>query len=413
MSLCKLFFTCMVTSLLFTFCGVKAQDDTVKMRNLYRPYTPETEEQMTDSLREKYKRDSLELRMQFVRDSLLAREKFIQDSLLRRQFIRDSVTFLKTKLDGLIEAYYKATKEDIFLYTNEITVRGDSALDDFTAVILPFSVSEPYLPWKINWPLTGESVRIQAGNGPVSVNTPQIKATFEPAGSLLIIKENPVIHKTSSGNFYKLPFDSVFYDRYKRIIKIKRYEQLYTLTNNNQRGTPLFINLKMVKQFGYTSKNELSTYEVVRFCERLNAGEKEKVCNVINYSFNRQGETINLTRTNSPPNSYSDGTYLYLFDTDNNLKSISFSNTAKTENWERTVELNKKGYVHCYFDKKENLITQSICMIYNEDKPNAKHPVEVITTIFEKDGFSYYQKNNTTGLYRTRDKMTLDWTPWK
>jgi hypothetical protein len=86
-------------------------------------------------------------------------------------------------------------------------------------------------------------------------------------------------------------------------------------------------------------------------------------------------------------------------------------NLAKTENWQRTIELNKDGNVSCYIDKSGDLILQSLCMIYHD--PQAKIPLETITTTFEKDGISYYQKNNTTGKSRTRDRMTLEWNPWK
>jgi len=69
--------------------------------------------------------------------------------------------------------------------------------------------------------------------------------------------------------------------------------------------------------------------------------------------------------------------------------------------------------VHCYFDKVNGVLKQSLCMIYHTDDPNAKYPVENITTVFEDDGVSYYQKNNTTGQIRTRDRMTLEWSSWK
>jgi lactam utilization protein B len=101
------------------------------------------------------------------------------------------------------------------------------------------------------------------------------------------------------------------------------------------------------------------------------------------------------------------------YDESENLKDISFVNSAKTENWQRSIELNKSGNVSCYIDKSNDLILQSLCMIYHDNDPQAKNMVETITTTFEKDGISYYQKNNTTGKIRTRNRMTLEWSPWK
>jgi hypothetical protein len=101
-----------------------------------------------------------------------------------------------------------------------------------------------------------------------------------------------------------------------------------------------------------------------------------------------------------------------MFDKPGNLKSISFQNVAKTENWTREIELNKDGFVNCYMDKANNVIVQSLCWIYHQEA-NAKYPVEEIVTTFEKDGISYIQRNGTTGKVRTRDRMTLEWTPWK
>jgi hypothetical protein len=126
----------------------------------------------------------------------------------------------------------------------------------------------------------------------------------------------------------------------------------------------------------------------------------------------KKGDAYLLSRRNNPANGYSDGTYTFTFDGNDNLKGVSFVNVANTENWHRSIELNKDGNVSCYIDKTNDVIRQSLCMIYHPE-PQAKYPVETVTTIFEKDGISYYQKNNTTGKIRTRDKMTLEWSQWK
>ena len=101
------------------------------------------------------------------------------------------------------------------------------------------------------------------------------------------------------------------------------------------------------------------------------------------------------------------------FDKNENLKSVSFQNLSNTENWQRTIELNKEGHVSCYIDKIQGVIRQSLCMMYHMNDPGAEYPVETITTVFEEDGISYFQKNNTTGLSRTRDRMTLEWSAWR
>lgn len=395
---------------------INAQTDTLITPKLYKPNKPVQNDSIPvkDSLAEKHRQDSIEFRMQFVRDSILEREKFIRDSIIRRQVIKDSVTFLKNELDGILEPYFRTIEEDIILNCKKISIVGDSVLGDFTGVVLPFGISGPYTPWKIVSPLSGESVKIVTDKDKkmISINTPRIKASFVRNKNILIIQELPSIRKGSTGNFYKIPIDSVFFEGNNRIVKIKRYEQYYSLLNNNQRGAPLSIHLKQIKQFEYGQGNEINHFQVIRFCEQSNTQTGNKVCSIQDYSLNKQEGTYFLTRKNNPSNYFSDGTFKYIFGDNENLKSISFSNTAKTENWERVIEVNDKGYVSCYFDKKAGVIIQSLCMIYHTD-PKAKYSVETITTTFEKDGISYYQKNNSTGLIRTRDKLTLEWGPWR
>ena len=159
--------------------------------------------------------------------------------------------------------------------------------------------------------------------------------------------------------------------------------------------------------------NQIKQYQVVNFCERYKAYEASKVCNIITYEFSKQGYTYLLTRHNDPANSYSDGTFTFEFDAMYNLKSLSFRNLSNTENWQRMVELNAEGNVNCYIDRKKDIVRQSLCMVYHLKDPGAKYPVETITTIFEEDGISYFQRNNTTGLSRVRDRMTLEWGVWK
>ncbi len=362
--------------------------------------------------------DSLEIRQQFVKDSLLAREIFVRDSVQRRLHILDSLTFLQKELPGLLEAYHRVYKEDIFLHGYDIKIIGDSVLGDYSYLILPFSLTQPYTPWKGRVSLSGDPVKINVDKQTQRITTiqaPLMKCSFAwgSSNSVLVLNERSTIQKNGWGQFYTTPIDSVFYDRNKRIVKIKKYIQVYSLVNGNQRGVPLFLQLTHVKQYEYGPDHRVTRYQIVKFCDRWKAYEKSKVCSIITYSFSEQNNTIVLTRRNDPSNNYSDGSYTYVFDEDDHPKSISFQNISNTENWQRTIELNKEGNVHCYFDKVNGVLKQSLCMIYHTDDPNAKYPVENITTVFEDDGVSYYQKNNTTGQIRTRDRMTLEWSSWK
>ena len=70
-------------------------------------------------------------------------------------------------------------------------------------------------------------------------------------GDVLVVSELSIIQNDRSGHFYKTPVDSVFFDRNKRVVKIKRYVQFYGVVSNSQRGAPLFLNLLQVKQFEY------------------------------------------------------------------------------------------------------------------------------------------------------------------
>ena len=377
-------------------------------------------QEITDTIRQptQINLDSLEMRLQFIRDSLLAREQFIKDSIRLRQQRIDSLSFLKKELRGLLEAYFRTTRDDIILHDYDIEIMGDSALGDFVFLLLPFSVSQPYLPWKFRAGLAGNRVKIKVDQKLrkiIDIQTPLIRCSFAygRGGNILVINESPAVQNNWAGHFYKTPFDSVFFDRDKRIVKIKRYLQFYSVVNNNQRGTPQFLNLSSVKQYTYGPGRQISQYQVVKFCDRWNAYEATKVCSIITYAFSGQDSVLQLTRRNDPANPFSDGTYTYEFDKNENLKSVSFQNLSNTENWQRTIELNKEGHVSCYIDKIQGVIRQSLCMIYHLNDPGAEYPVETITTVFEEDGISYFQKNNTTGLSRTRDRMTLEWSAWR
>lgn len=394
--------------------------DTLKGRHLYRP--SQVEEQ--DTIRipapadENLQRmlDSLALRQQFIRDSLLAREQFVRDSIARRQRMRDSVVILQRGLQPVLEAWSRTVKDDIIYRIFPIPIDGDSALGDFVYLTMPFGVSDPYVPWKMAISPNGPRVKFETEKKTgriMALQTPQVRASFvyPPSGNMLVINEPPVIQNNYNGHFYKMPVDTVFYDRLGRIARIKKYVQFYKVVNNNQRGELLFVSATLVKQFEYGLANELLKYQEVRFCERWRAYDANKVCSILNYTFARQGNTWQLERRNDPANQYSDGTYTFVYDNDDNLTRVSFSNMARTEGWNRIIEMNQQGNVHCYIDKVNDVIRQSTCFIYND--PQSRFPVETIITTFEKDGISYIQRNSTTGKMRTRDRMTLEWGPWR
>ncbi|MBN2274937.1 MAG: hypothetical protein JXK95_11430 [Bacteroidales bacterium] len=397
--------------------------DTLKGKHIYHPQqlgakdtiisnvqTEDTLFQPGDSLQE--------IRLKYIRDSLLAREQFIRDSIQRRQRMLDSLNFLKRELPVLLDAYLKTIREDIIVHNNTVSIIGDSVLSDYSYVYLLFNLTQPYTPWKVRYKLTDNSVKIftdKARQKIVSVQASFMNCTFSYGNpkDVMVIHELSRIQRDKWGQFYITPFDSVFFDHYKRVYKIKRYLQLYAVTSSNQRGEALFINLSQVKQYEYGPDNRLTLYQVVNFCDRWKAYEASKVCNIITHKLSKQGHTYLLTRRNDPANTYSDGTFTFEFDGDQNLRSVSFHNLSNTENWQRIVELNAEGNVNCYIDKTKDIVRQSLCMIYNHKNPAAKHKVETVTTIFEEDGISYYQKNNTTGLSRVRDRLTLEWGPWR
>ncbi len=354
---------------------------------------------------------------QCIAEDSLARALFVRDSIERRQRMLDSVIFLKSQLQGMMEAYFSAIKEEIITGFHSIPIVGDSALGNFSYTLLPFGVRDPYTPWRGNVVLSGKSVRYtldQKQKRITGVKAPQVSGTFSwiKNGKALVIEEAAVIQKNLYGSFYKKPVDTIFFDSENRIIAVRKYMVFYVLGNGNTCGALLFTNRTQVKYYEYETGGKLTQYKIIRYCDRWKAYEANKQCSAITYSILHNDGTCEVSRKNEPSNAYSDGTFSFVFDKPGNLKSISFQNVAKTENWTRDIELNRDGFVNCYMDKANNVIVQSLCWIYHKEA-NAKYPFEEILTTFEKDGISYIQKNNTTGKVRTRDRLTLEWSPWK
>ncbi len=393
-----------------------AQEPESVNRHLYRPYpSSDTIKTAIPESSSQSLCDSIRL-VKTLEDSL-ARALFVRDSMERRQKMKDSVVFLRNEIQGLLEAYFTSVKEDIIIRFYPIAIQGDTALGNFTFMILPFGVRDPYTPWKGNITLTGRAIRftLDARKKKIlGIKTPQLTATFAmtKSGKVLIIEEAVVVQKNATGSFYKKPVDSVYYDSQNRIIMVKKYLLFHSLETGNSCGPLLFTNRTQFKQYEYNPDHTLKLYKITRYCERWKAYESNKLCSSLTFTITNGNGTCQVVRKNDPSNAYSDGTYTFYFDKPDNLQSISFQNIAKTENWTRDIELNKDGFVSCYLDKANNVIKQSLCMIYHKE-PNAKYPVEEMITTFEKDGISYFQRNSTTGQVRTRDRMTLEWTPWR
>ena len=368
--------------------------------------------------RERFLQDSIAERQKFIQDSLLAREKFIKDSIEKRQRILDSLTFLQERLPVLINASLKTMTEDVIVHHSDVKIVGDSTLSDYTYWILPFGLNKPFTPWVSAINLSDNPVKIginKASNKITFIKSSAFNCSYNYGNNknILIINEQSIIMNNRSGEFYKEPVDSVFFNNSGKIFKIKRYVRLYHVTGNYQRGAFILTHLSRVKQFDYNPAQQLSGFQVVNFCDRWSTKDPNKVCFIVNYTLDLQNNTYVLTRRNDPVNSYSDGTFMFEFDNNNILKSVSFKNTSNTENWKTIVELNDVGNVNNYYYQVNGKIDHSLLFKYNLDDPNAKYKVESITCTFESDGLSYYQKNNTTGKSRVRNKMTLEWSPWE
>jgi hypothetical protein len=378
--------------------------DTTKAWNLYRP-------------QHQVNKDSIDARQKLVQDSILAREKFVRDSIQHRKQVLDSLTFLQTELQTLLQAVQWTTNEDIISHADKISIIGDTVLGDFVYYKLPLTLYGPYTPWKGSFSLNARQVRFTIDKKTNKIGTiqgPSLTCGFNYAnqGMIIVIREDYTLQKNSYGNFFKFPVDSIFFDRNKKIVKVKRYVQFYNLLPTNRKGELLFTNLSQVKQYQYDTNGQMTKYELVKFCDRYKAYDKNEVCSIINYAVAKQNNNYLITRRNNPENEYSDGTFTLEFDAHENIKSISFRLLNNALMWQRFVEMNKDGNVSCYTDKKSGITTSTQCMVYHKE-PNAKYPVEVITTTFDKDGIDYMQTNVTTEKSRLRNKLTLEWGPWK
>jgi hypothetical protein len=403
------------------FINAQSKIDTLQGRNIYRPKTLAKDtlsEPAVDELYRQYIKDSVFARSEFVRDSIVAREKFVQDSILKRQRILDSLNFLKAELPRLLDASLKIVAEEISLYTDKLTLIGDSTLSNYNWIILPISLDKPFLPWKPSINLSNKPIKIITDNTIHKISyiaTPYINCSFiyGTNNKVLIINEEGSVLNNRFGKFYKSPSDSVFFDQNGRVSKIKRYIQLNQVINNFQKGVLVLAYLSQVKQYEYRLDNQITKYKVINFCDRWSGTDASKVCNIVNYSLTQNNNIYTLTRNNDPANDFSDGAFTFEFENNFSLKSVSFSNQSKSEDWKCIIELNEAGNVSRYVYQNKGAVHRTLLINYFLNDPKAKNKVETITCTFEDDGISYYQKNNTTGQIRIRDKETGEWSPWK
>lgn len=363
--------------------------------------------------------DSLEaLRLQRIQDSIEARAIFVRDSIARRQHILDSVKMIKVQLPLLLDASLRTFSDNIILSSNKIQIIGDSVLSNYTSTILPITIDQPFTPWKNTINLSDKPIKLALDEKTKkisSIQAPGLNCSFfyGSRSGILKITGKSLIASTSSGKVHKLPVDSVFYDQGGRILKVKRYVIFSNVINNYQQGALLYNWLSQVKQFEYSTDNQLTKYQLVNFCERTISNDGKKVCFMVSYTVAKQGLNYILTRRNDPPNEYSDGTFTYEFDATNTLKSIAFDNFKKSENWKTYIELNDAGNVGSYVYENKGFVNKTLLINYYLNDPKAKNKIETISCTFEDDGVSYYQINNTTGKSRVRDRLTMEWSPWK
>lgn len=356
-------------------------------------------------------------RQEYIRDSLLARELFVQDSLHRRKLILDSVRFLQQELPRLLEAAIKASNEEIIISIDKVDIIGDSILSDFTYRVLSPKISKPYAPWRstIGVSKPAFKLKIDSLNKVVTyirIAKQSYKYSYRNGKNIVKLTRKSSIIKKTNGTFYKLPIDSIFFDTQGRVKKIKQYIHYFEATKSYQRGASLGIDITNIKEFEYFPDGVLSKYKITTYCNRWSGMKANQKCHEVTYSISRKGRIFTIVEKNKPVNKFSDGTFVYEFDNNFDLKSMEFISAAKELSKKCFVELNKDGYVSRYLYKNNGIINKTLLINYN-NKPGAKYKYETITCQFEKDRICYYQKNNRTGKSRKRNRMTLKWSEWK
>ena len=403
------------------FC--QTNTDTLRGRNLYRPNAKEIQDTLTiaDSVQipsQAYLDSIADVKYKHMLDSIAAREIFVRDSIARRQHILDSLNMIRAQLPRLLESALKTYSDNIILSSNPIQIVGDSMLSNYVSNVLIMTTDQPYTPWLKTINLSDKPVKLtldEKSQKIIGIQSPDLSAIFQYTRNPNILKlaGNGIIASTRTGKVYKSPVDSVFFDNRGRIIKVKRYTLFSQVVNNYKQGALIYTELTQVKQYQYDPNNQLSSLQLVNFCDRKTANDPEKVCYMITYTIARQGNNYTMTRKTDPANEFADGTVTYEYDNSSALKSISFTNFKGTENRKTYLELNEAGYVNNYIYEIKGKINNSLLINYYLNDPKAKNKIELISCTFEDDGVSYYQKNNTTGKSRVRDHLTMEWSDWR
>lgn len=356
-------------------------------------------------------------RAEFIRDSLLAREVFIRDSIAHRKRVLDSLKLLKQLLPPVLEAVVKTGSDDIIISRKDPEILFDSLLGECTFTLMPVSLDQAYIPWERRFDLSGPDISFTVDTNSGKITS--LKSTvfsgsikYSRDRSIIVLEGKSSILNKASGRVYKVPVDSVFLGKNQKILKIKRYHRYHQVNANYRMGNLLFQHLAQVKQYQFT-QGGISALEITNFCDSEGASSPRKVCNIVSYNFQNEGNIYKVIRKQNPENRYADGTFVYEYDADLTLKSVAFNNLSNSENWKTFVEVNDDGYVSRYVYQKNGWVHQTLLIHYYHNNPKAPHQVEKVTCVFEDDGVSYYQKNNTTGKSRSRDKMTGEWGPWQ
>lgn len=361
--------------------------------------------------------DSIALRQEFMRDSLIAREEFVKDSLFRRKQILDSLIFLREELPRLIAASIKSTNENIIIFTGQVNIIEDSTLSDFTYSILSQKIDKPYAPWRTTIKLSGNSLKLKVdtiNKKLSSVRLPGMSYSFDYNTDKNIVRMNgrKSIIKKQTGNYYKYPIDSVFFNRKGSVKRIKKYVHYFEATKDYKKGASFSVDIEQIKEFEYFPDGVLSSCKIINYCDGSGGTDTKNVCHTVTYSITRRGRNFTILRKSEPKNDFSDGTFTYEFDDNFDMKRMEFTNANKSLSRNCIIELNKDKNVSRYLYEKNGRINKTLLISYNDD-PNAKHKFETTLCYFEEDGISYYQKNTTTGKSRSRNKLTMKWNPWK
>ncbi|MFN8258438.1 MAG: hypothetical protein U0W24_22305 [Bacteroidales bacterium] len=348
---------------------------------------------------------------------ILAREKFVRDSIYHRKLMLDSLTFLKQELPGILEAAIKSNSEELIISIEQVKIIGDSVLSNYSYTTLFQKMDEPYSPWRPVINLSGNTFKIKVdtlSKKILSLNIPEINYTlkYDASKKTIRMEGQSTILKKDTRNYYKLPIDSVFFDTKGRVKKIKKYISYFEANSNYKKGALLFSDVTQIKEYEYFADGLMSNCRIINYCDRWGGINIGKVCYTDNYAITRQGNKFTVKKTRDPNDVYIDGTLVFEFDANFDLKSMEFTGADKNLNKKCILLLNKDRYVTSYLYEKDGVISKSLLINYFNSK-DAKYKYETISCSFEKDGISYYQKNLTTGKSRTRDKLTLEWGPWK